>query len=104
MHLNLPSVNAPVLPGRLTTVRTANNVTNRLQTYKVTTTRSGRQQDHGVAERAGAGAGRSANITITVTSSTAPTAQYFGEVKLPRAAPACPRCTCRWPSCRSRAA
>ena len=38
VHLNLPSINAPTLPGELTTYRTASNVSSQAQTYKVTTT------------------------------------------------------------------
>src|SRR6266540_884456 len=38
VQLNLPSVNAPVMPGKLTAVRTAKNVTNQTQTYRVQTT------------------------------------------------------------------
>src|SRR5690606_37556263 len=36
VHLNVPSVNAPVMPGRLTTVRKATNVTGKAQVYRVT--------------------------------------------------------------------
>ena len=31
VHLNLPSINAPVMPGRLTTTRTVKNVSSRAQ-------------------------------------------------------------------------
>jgi len=37
VHLNIPSVDAPVMPGQVTTTRTAKNVTNKTQSYKVTT-------------------------------------------------------------------
>ena len=38
VHLNQPSVNAPVMPGRLVTERTFTNVTGKTQTYKVKAT------------------------------------------------------------------
>src|SRR5262249_27101228 len=38
VQLNLPSVNAPVMPGKLTAVRKATNVTGQTQTYRVQTT------------------------------------------------------------------
>ena len=48
VHLNIPSVNAPVMPGRLTTVRTAVNVTNKTQTTSSETTAPA-DVDHRVA-------------------------------------------------------
>ena len=35
VHLNIPSVNAPVMPGRLTTTRKVTNVTGRVQAYRL---------------------------------------------------------------------
>lgn len=38
VHLNLPSINAPIMPGRLSTARTLRDMTGRTMTYTVTTT------------------------------------------------------------------
>ncbi|MCP2326252.1 subtilisin family serine protease [Hamadaea flava] len=38
VRLNTPSINAPVMPGRLTAVRTVENVSGHLQTYRLTST------------------------------------------------------------------
>ena len=35
VHLNLPSINAPVMPGRLTTTRVATNVSGRRLRYDI---------------------------------------------------------------------
>ncbi len=103
MHLNLPSVNAPVMPGKLTTIRTAKNVTNRPQSYQVTTTAPANSTITVSPSKFNLPAGRSVDLKITI-SSTAPTGQLFGEIKLtPTKKGTCPPCTCRWPSCRSRA-
>ena len=37
VHLNVPSVNVPVLPGRVVTVRTATNATNKRLKYTIET-------------------------------------------------------------------
>jgi subtilisin family serine protease len=81
VHLNLPSVNAPVMPGRLTTTRTAVNVTNRTQTYVAHTTAPAQTSITVWPPVFTVGAGRSVRLVIRVASN-APTGQYFGEVRL----------------------
>ncbi|MDG4828041.1 S8 family serine peptidase [Solwaraspora sp. WMMD1047] len=81
VHLNLPSVNAPVMPGKLTTVRTATNVTNRTQSYRVSASAPAKSKITVSPSSFSLAPGRSVNLKITI-SSTAPTAQVFGEVKL----------------------
>lgn len=81
VHLNLPSINAPVVPGRLTTVRTATNVTGRTLTYQASTTAP---EGSTITVRPATVVvlpGRSVELSITVQSA-APTRQYFGEVRL----------------------
>jgi subtilisin family serine protease len=81
VHLNIPSVNAPVLPGRLTTVRKATNVSGRSQTYRVQTTSPSGSSISVQPSRFTIGAGATVELSVTIRSS-APTAQYFGEVRL----------------------
>jgi hypothetical protein len=81
VDLNLPSVNAPVMPGRLTTTRVAVNVTNRSQTYSVSTSAPAGTSISVSPNHFTVAAGGSVALKITIRS-TAPTAQYFGQVKL----------------------
>ena len=81
VHLNIPSVNAPVMPGRLTTVRTAVNVTNRTQTYAVHTTAPAQTSITVSPTVFTVGAGRAVRLTIRIASN-APAGQHFGQVRL----------------------
>jgi hypothetical protein len=81
VNLNLPSVNAPVMPGRLTTTRTAKNVTNQSQTYRVQTTAPAGASITVTPSVFTVGAGQSVQLTVTIRSN-APTAQYFGQIRL----------------------
>jgi hypothetical protein len=81
VHLNLPSVNAPVLPGRLTTVRTATNVTGRTVVYRATATTSAGARITVRPSLLVALPGRTVEMSITIES-TAPPRQFFGEVGL----------------------
>jgi len=89
VHLNLPSVNAPIMPGKLTTTRVAKNVTKRTQAYYVSATSPAGSKITVTPALLVVGPGRSAKITITITSS-APTGQFFGQVKLNSARPGLP--------------
>lgn len=89
VHLNLPSVNAPVMPGKITTVRTAKNVTGKSRTYSVRVTSPAKSKITVSPSRFTVRAGKSVNLKITI-SSTAPTGQYFGEIKLVPAAAGLP--------------
>jgi hypothetical protein len=81
VNLNLPSVNAPVMPGKLSTVRTAKNVTGKALTYKVQTTSPAKSKITVTPSTFTVKPGKSVSLTITITS-TAPEGQYFGEVQL----------------------
>jgi subtilisin family serine protease len=81
VQLNLPSVDAPVMPGRLDAVRTVTNVSGRSLTY--TASGSGPK---GTAitvspARFTVAAGKSRKLTITIRSA-APAGQVFGQVRL----------------------
>lgn len=81
VHLNLPSVNAPVMPGKLTTVRTAKNVTGKTQRYKVSTTAPAKSKITVTPSSFTLPPGKSVDLKITI-SSTAPSQQLFGEIRL----------------------
>ncbi|GLH95838.1 S8 family serine peptidase [Phytohabitans aurantiacus] len=81
VHLNLPSINAPTMPGRLTTVRTAKNVTSGSQTYRVHVKAPAGSKITVTPNVFTLGAGKSKNLTITITSTTA-SGQQFGQVIL----------------------
>ena len=81
VQLNLPSVNAPTMPGTITVKRTATNVTGKDVEFRVRTTapagaRITVSPDEGTVKR-----GRSVTFTIKITSS-APTGQYFGAISI----------------------
>lgn len=81
VHLNLPSVNAPVMPGKVTTTRSVTNVTDRSQTYRVRVTSPEQSRITVRPSRFTVKAGRTKKLTVTITSS-APTGQLFGEIRL----------------------
>jgi subtilisin family serine protease len=81
INLNLPSVDAPIMPGRVSTVRTAKNVTGKTLTYQVQVTSPAKSRITVTPSVFTVKPGKSANLTITITSS-APTGQYFGEIRL----------------------
>lgn len=89
VHLNLPSVNAPVMPGTITTVRTAKNVTGKTQTYTVQVTSPAKSKITVSPNTFTVKAGKSVDLKITITS-TAATGQYFGEIRLDPAAASLP--------------
>jgi len=89
VHLNVPSVNAPVMPGRLTTVRKATNVTGKAQVYRVTTSAPAGSSIDVTPRIFGLAPGKSIDLRITITSK-APTAQYFGEIRLDPQRPGLP--------------
>lgn len=81
IHLNLPSVDAKVMPGSVSTVRTATNVSGKTQTYTVRTSAPAQSRISVWPSRFTLKAGKSTELRITVSSS-APTGQYFGEIQL----------------------
>jgi hypothetical protein len=81
VHLNLPSVNAPVMPGRVTTVRTATNVTGRTVTYKASATTSTGATVTVLPATFVVLPGRSADLSISIRSEAA-TKQFYGQVTL----------------------
>ena len=81
VHLNLPSIYAPVMPGRVVTSRTATNVTNQGLTYRVTAVSPGGSRITVSPTELAIGPGQSQTFKITIeTGETAGT--HFGEIRL----------------------
>ncbi len=81
VHLNQPSINAPVMPGRVETTRTVKNVSGQRVRYRVEVT-SPEGSSISVDQRSITLAPeQTATLDITIESD-APTAQYFGEIRL----------------------
>ncbi|MGI8721221.1 MAG: S8 family serine peptidase [Geodermatophilaceae bacterium] len=82
IDLNIPSVNAPLVPGVVTTVRTATNVTASTLSYQVSATApSGATITVSPSEFTVA-PGESVRIRITIRAINLAPGQYFGEVDL----------------------
>ena len=84
VDLNIPSINAPVMPGKLTTIRTVTNVSNQVQEVRAsaqappgTTITVALDPPKGVLRP-----GRSADLTITIESVAPIGEQQFGTVLL----------------------
>lgn len=82
IDLNLPSVNAPTMPGAITTTRTAKNVTNSTLNYRVSTTASPGTQITVVPSSFSVKAGKTVKLTIAITAIGAANGQYFGRIVL----------------------
>jgi subtilisin family serine protease len=81
VHLNLPSINAPVMPGELTTTRTVTNVTNQTQIYRVEVDSPADSQIRVTPRLFAVPSGMSRDLRVTISSS-APEQQLFGEIRL----------------------
>jgi Subtilase family/Fibronectin type-III domain/PA domain len=81
VHLNIPSIDAPIMPGRLSTIRTATNVSGVRLKYKAQATAPAGAAITVRPKKFTLDPGESIELTTTIESS-APPAQYFGEVRL----------------------
>ena len=82
IDINTPSVNAPTMPGVITTTRTAWNTTGSNLTFKVTT-EAPTGASISVSPRSFAvGPGRGVSLAITISAPSAPSGQYFGRINL----------------------
>jgi hypothetical protein len=84
VHLNLPSINAPVLPGRVTTTRTAQNLTGARATFEVSTRASAGSSITVTPRRFTLNAGAEQVLTVTISTSAPLGAQQFGEIRIKR--------------------
>jgi hypothetical protein len=82
IHLNLPSINVPVLPGEVTTTRTFKNITS----GKIDVSLSGHAPAGSTIEvspgKIKLDAGQSATFEVTITSDAPLGDQQFGEIRL----------------------
>ncbi len=81
IHLNIPSVNAQVMPGRITTARTAKNVSGLRQRYDVTVRSPAGSTISVIPSTFALDPNQSINLSITIRT-TSGTGQKFGEVRL----------------------
>ena len=82
VHLNIPSVNAPVMPGRLTTTRVVTNVTDVPQTFTASGTAPAGSTITVEPAAFTVNPGQLAVVTITIESDATIGAQQFGTVWL----------------------
>ncbi|MGH8926333.1 MAG: S8 family serine peptidase [Acidimicrobiia bacterium] len=81
VHLNLPSINIPILAGSLTTRRVAANTGNGAVTYRVTTAAPAKTAIEVSPKQLAVGPGQSADLRITVRT-TATSGTHFGQITL----------------------
>jgi subtilisin family serine protease len=82
IDLNLPSVNAPTMPGVITTTRTAKNITNKTLNFKVSTTSPNGSQITVVPNSFSVKAGKTVKLNIAISALGLANGQYFGQIKL----------------------
>ncbi|MFI6321057.1 S8 family serine peptidase [Nonomuraea sp. NPDC050556] len=82
IDLNLPSVNAPIMPGIITAKRTVKNVTNKTLTFTASGTTVSGANISVLPPVFILGPGKTANLTVVVTAPDLPNGQYFGQVDL----------------------
>jgi hypothetical protein len=88
VQLNLPSVNAPTMPGTITVTRTARNVTGRDIEFRAAATAPAGSRIRVSPSEGTIRAGRTGTFRITITSG-APAGQYFGQINItPKSGPA----------------
>ena len=84
IDLNLPSVNAPVMPGEVVTRRVARNVSGHFLRYDVTTEAPAGTSITVTPSRFGLAAGETVRLRIRISAPNAAPGQYFGDVNLDR--------------------
>jgi hypothetical protein len=83
VHLNVPSVNAPIMPGSLTTTRTVKNVTSRIQNYQTSADAPAGTAIDVSPRTFSVRPGQTAAIIITIRATVGSVAQQkFGAVRL----------------------
>jgi Subtilase family/Fibronectin type-III domain len=81
VHLNLPSIDAPVMPGRLTTNRVATNTSGSNEKFEVSTEAPGGSSITVTPKKFTLEPGASQSLTVVIESDAA-VGQYFGEIQL----------------------
>ncbi|MFG1704175.1 S8 family serine peptidase [Nonomuraea sp. M3C6] len=85
IDLNLPSVNAPIMPGVITARRTVTNVTNKTLTFTASAKTVGGADITVLPPRFSVAPGKSAKLSVVITAPELPDGQYFGQVDLKQA-------------------
>jgi hypothetical protein len=81
VDLNIPSINAPVMPGRVATTRIATNVSGRSQRFTVTTSAPAGSSITVTPKRFTLPAGESITLNVTIESPV-PGPQQFGQIDI----------------------
>ena len=81
LDVNLPSINAPTMPGTVTVVRTTTNVSGQDYNFDVTTEAPAGATIKVSPKQGRIRAGESRTFEVTITSN-APSAQYFGKITI----------------------
>jgi subtilisin family serine protease len=84
IDLNTPSVNAPTMPGAISTARTARNVTNSTLTYSVATESPMGTSIAVRPSRFALEPSEQVTLDITISALPVPQGQYFGRINLDR--------------------
>lgn len=82
IDLNLPSVNAPTMPGVITAKRTVTNVTNKTLTFTASATTVSGAKISVLPPLVSVRPGKSAKLTVLIAAPELPDGQYFGQVNL----------------------
>jgi subtilisin family serine protease len=82
IDLNVPSVNAPTMPGAISTTRVAKNVTDRTLEYQVSATAPNGAQITVVPSSFSVKPGKTVKLAIAITGAGLANGQYFGEIRL----------------------
>jgi hypothetical protein len=82
IHLNVPSVNAPLMPGLITTSRTAVNVSSQQARYRVSVISPAGASIAVSPPQFVVGAGASVTLSITIDGEGLEEGQYFGRINL----------------------
>ncbi len=82
IDLNLPSVNAPTMPGVVTTQRVATNVTGQTVTYTASTTAPAGSRITVSPSRFSLRPGRSVRLAVRISAPKLAAGQYFGQISL----------------------
>jgi subtilisin family serine protease len=84
IDLNTPSVNAPTMPGQISTSRVARNVSGRTLTYRVSTVAPAGTQITVTPSSFTLAAGATIRLRIRISAPNAAPGQYFGRINLDR--------------------